>query len=46
MVNRISVEVIAPVLTDLRHCEHCEIIFGLTRWGKWCIIDLTQKVLR
>ncbi|NIN64491.1 MAG: hypothetical protein GTO63_07270 [Anaerolineae bacterium] len=25
-----SVEVIAPVLTDLRHCSHCEIIFAQT----------------
>lgn len=33
-MNPISVEVIAPVLTDLRHCEHCEIIFGQTEVGK------------
>lgn len=62
----VSVEVIAPMLTDLRHCGHCEFIFGqtevgrqvhreeldeypqdlredfvcLTKWDKWCIIDL------
>jgi hypothetical protein len=33
MVNPISVEVIAPVLTDLRHCEHCEIVFGRQKWA-------------
>lgn len=35
MVKPISVEVIAPVLTDLRHCAHCEFIFGQTEVGKW-----------
>jgi hypothetical protein len=40
MVKPISVQVIAPVLTDLRHRTH------LTGGGKWCIIDLGQKVLR
>lgn len=30
----ISIEVIAPVLTDLRHCAHCEVIFGQTEVGK------------
>jgi hypothetical protein len=34
MVNPISVEVIASVLTDLRHCEHCEIIFGQIEIGQ------------
>ena len=34
MVNPISVEVIAPVLTDLRHCAHCEVIFGQTEVGQ------------
>jgi len=34
MVSPISVEVIAPVLTDLRHCEHREIIFGQTEVGQ------------
>lgn len=29
----ISVEVIAPVLTDLRHCSHCEVIFAQTEVG-------------
>jgi hypothetical protein len=33
MVNPISVEVIAPVLTDLRHCSHCEVIFAQTEVG-------------
>jgi len=32
-MNPISLEIIAPVLTDLRHCAHCEIIFGLTEVG-------------
>jgi hypothetical protein len=30
ITNRISVEVIAPVLTDLPHCSHCEVIFAQT----------------
>lgn len=30
----ISVEVIAPVLTDLRHCSHCEVIFAQTEVGR------------
>lgn len=30
----ISVEIIAPVLTDLRHCAHCETIFDLTEIGQ------------
>jgi len=30
MVHPILLEVIAPVLTDLRHCAHCEVIFGQT----------------
>ena len=34
MVNSISVEVIAPVLTDLRHYAHCEVIFGQTEVGQ------------
>ena len=34
MVKPISVEVIAPALTDLRHCAHCEFIFGQTEVGK------------
>ncbi|NIO71876.1 MAG: hypothetical protein GTN71_23345 [Anaerolineae bacterium] len=34
MVKPISVEVIAPVLTDLRHCAHCEVIFGQTEVGQ------------
>lgn len=34
MVNPISVEVIAPVLTDLRHCNHCEVIFGQMEVGR------------
>jgi len=34
MVNPISIEVIAPVLTDLRHCAHCEVIFGQTEVGR------------
>ena len=34
MVNPISVEVIAPVLTDLRHCAHCEVIFAQTEVGQ------------
>jgi len=34
MVKPVSVEVIAPVLTDLRHCEHCEFIFGQTEIGR------------
>ena len=33
MVNPISVEVIAPVLTDLRHCSPCEAIFAQTEVG-------------
>jgi len=33
-MNLISVEVIAPVLTDLRHCNHCEVIFGQTEVGR------------
>jgi len=28
-----SVEVIAPVLTDLPHCSHCEVIFAQTAVG-------------
>ncbi len=32
-MNPISVEVIAPVLTDLRHCSHCEVIFAQTEVG-------------
>jgi hypothetical protein len=28
------VEVIAPVLTDLRHCSHCEVIFAQTAVGQ------------
>ncbi len=34
-MNLISVEVIAPVLTDLRHCNHCEVIFGQTEVGRY-----------
>jgi hypothetical protein len=34
VVKPVSVEVIAPVLSDLRHCEHCEIIFGQTEVGQ------------
>jgi hypothetical protein len=34
MVHPISIEVIAPVLTDLRHCAHCEFIFGQTEMGQ------------
>lgn len=30
----ISVEVIAPVLTDLRHCAYCEVVFGQTEVGQ------------
>jgi hypothetical protein len=33
VMNPISVEVIAPVLTDLRHCSHCEVIFAQTQVG-------------
>ena len=32
-MNPISVEVVAPVLTDLRHCSYCEVIFGQTGVG-------------
>jgi hypothetical protein len=32
-VTPMSVEVIAPVLTDLRHCSHCEVIFAQTKVG-------------
>jgi hypothetical protein len=32
-MHAILVEVIAPVLTDLRHCSHCEVIFAQTQVG-------------
>jgi len=34
MMNPILIEVIAPVLTDLRHCAHCEVLFGQTEVGR------------
>ena len=34
MVKPISVEVIAPVPTDLGHYAHCEFIFGQTEVGQ------------
>jgi len=33
-MNPILIEVIAPVLTDLRHCAHCEVLFGQTEVGR------------
>jgi hypothetical protein len=33
-MNPISVEVIVPVLTNLRHCELCEFIFSQTEGGQ------------
>ena len=33
-MNPISMEVVAAVLTDLRHCTHCEIIFAQTEVGQ------------
>jgi hypothetical protein len=36
-MNPISVEVIVPVLTNLRHCELCEFIFGQTEGGSGCM---------
>lgn len=33
MKDPIHIEVIAPVLTDFRHCTHCETIFDETQVG-------------
>jgi len=32
-MNPVLIEVIAPVLTDLRHCAHCEVLFSQTEVG-------------
>lgn len=34
MDNPIQLVVIAPVLTDFRHCAHCEFIFNQTQVGQ------------
>ena len=34
MDNPILLEIIAPVLTDFRHCAHCELIFNQTKVGQ------------
>jgi hypothetical protein len=34
MVHPILLEVIAPVLTDLRHCSHCEVFFDRAEVGR------------